>query len=195
MMKTNLRHLVLFFALSALSILNATGTATAQVGEQPRSELEKDIAFIRGLVADLRFIDLARKEVANLRKKHTGRVEFRRIVQLGIEVDLEGARRLPDRDERRRLYKRALDELDDFFERYAGEADAMHWARKTVVDACVGFGAFLTEELDSARDEAPEKVTGLEERASHVLRKGVAACKAFMKDLRKIGRQHASAAT
>jgi len=172
-MKTRLGVVVLVPALLAL--------ATAVTGQSPK--LARDVEFIKGLVTDLRFIDLAQFETARLRKAYTEGDEFKEIVQLGIWVNLEGAKRHPIRAERRGLYQQALEKLDTFLERYSGDAVAFD-ARQTLSDACIEFGHFLIEELEIAREETPDKIAGLEEQAGTVFRKGVGACQAVMTALK-----------
>ncbi|MHC4851405.1 MAG: hypothetical protein ACYTF5_05260 [Planctomycetota bacterium] len=177
-MKTRLGHVVFVPILLALA-----------AGASGQSEkLAKDVKFIRGLVTDLRFIELAQHETENLRKVYTEGDEFKQVVQLGIEVNLEGAKRHPVRTERRGLYQKALEQLDTFLERYSGDAVAFE-ARKTLADACIEFGYFLIEELEIAREETPDKVGGFEEQAGNVFRKGAQACQTVMTALQNQGKE------
>jgi len=151
-------------------------------------KLANDIKFIRGLVSDLRFIDLAQYEVAGLKKTYQDSGDFKLVSQLDIEVALQGAKRHPERKARRNLYKTALQQSSDFIERYATEDVAMD-ARTTLADACIEFGSFLNEELDIARDEAPDSVKELEEEAASVFQQGKNAAQACQNAFSEKGRR------
>jgi tetratricopeptide (TPR) repeat protein len=163
------------FATVALLLLSNLSAQSAK--------LEADVNFIRGLVKELRFIDLAQYEVEQLKKIHKDSSDFKLIAQLAIEVSLEGAKRDPDRVRRIVLYREAIDKSMEFIERYEGETVARD-AQVTLSDACIEFGFFLNEELEVAREEDPDRVAELEEKAAAVFRQGVAAsnkCEAAFK--------------
>ena len=110
------------FAALSCALLSAA-PATAQT-----TRLERDVEFVRKLAKDLRFIRLAQLEVKNLAQKHRQSERFKQVFQLGIEVSLIGARSHPDRDERRTLFKDALERSKEFI---AGAALPIHPARSS----------------------------------------------------------------
>src|SRR5690606_14945198 len=122
---------------------------------------------------------LAQAEVDRLQKDNKDAADFKRIVQLGIEISLIGARSRPDREERRTLFKDALDRSKDFIDRFSEEPVADQ-ARLTMVEACYEYGRFLIDEIEIARQEAPERVKELEEQAIQVYRDGIEACEKVM---------------
>ena len=135
--------------------------------------------FVRHLATKLRFIDLAQAEAEKLQKTHRDSDDFKAVSQLGIEISLIGARAHPDREQRRMLFKESLEKSTEFIERYSGEKVA-DTARVTMVQACVRYGEFLLEEIEVARDEAPDKVPELEEKAAEIFRRGVDECDKFL---------------
>jgi tetratricopeptide (TPR) repeat protein len=160
---------------SLLAIFAASSPAQA-------SKLDRDVAFTRKLATELRFIGLAREEVERLKATHRDSDEFKEVFELGIEISLIGARTHPNREEQRTLFKEALDESRKFIDRYADEPVADR-ARMTLIEACYEYGNFLTEEIELAREEAPDQVAQLEENAVQVFRDGVEACDRVMEKL------------
>ena len=144
--------------------------------------LAREVDFVRSLASDLGFIKLAQAEVARLQQSYRQSDDFKLVSQLGIEIALEGARKHRVRAEQRALFKDALDKSRAFIDRYDGEAVADQ-ARLTLVESCYEFGQFLLQEIDIAREEAPEKVKELEEGAAGVYRNGIAACREAKKRL------------
>ena len=156
--------------------------------EAQAAKLKSDIAFVRGLVKELRFIDYAQYEVAQLKRTYKDSADFKLIAQLVIEISLQGAKRHPDRDARRNLYKQALDQSMAFISRYDGEPVAAD-ARVTMAESCIEFGVFLNEELDIAREETPDKVEELEQEAAEVFRKGIEATNKSEKAFKSTNRE------
>jgi tetratricopeptide (TPR) repeat protein len=143
------------------------------------TKLSRDVAFVRKLATDLGFTALAKSEVERLQVTHKDSGDFKEIFQLGIEISLIGARSHPNREERRTLFKAALQESKEFIDRYAGEPVADR-ARRTMIEACYEYGAYLLDEIALARDEAPDQVAELEEQAGAVYQDGIDACDKVM---------------
>jgi len=143
------------------------------------SRVARDAAFVRKLATSLNFTSLAKSEVDRLQAVHKDSADFKEIFQLGIEISLIGARSHPNREERRTLFRDALQQSSEFIERYADEPVADR-ARRTMIEACYEYGAYLLDEISLARDEAPETVAELEEQASDVYKDGITACEKVM---------------
>lgn len=181
-----MKNIQLFTGLLAVS-LAATPILRAQ-----DQKLAREVEFVRSLATELRFISLATEQVESLQMTYKDSEDFKLVSQLGIEISLIGAQIHPNREERRRLFREALEQSKKFIERYAGEpvADA---ALLTMVRASYEYGAFLVEELELAREEAPDQIKGLEESAAQVYREGVDACDDAMEKLehdREAGSRH-----
>ncbi len=169
----------------AAAIAGALLTLTAPAGAQaskPDKKLERDISFVRKLATDLRFIGLAQQEVETLKASHRDSAEFKEVFQLGIEIALIGARSHPNREEQRTLFKEALDQSREFIDRYGNDPVADR-ARLTLIEACYEYGNFLTEEIEIARQESPDRVADLEEAAQKVFRDGIEASDTVMSKL------------
>src|SRR5690606_29576465 len=121
------------------TVLAAAGVALAAALPAQQASLQRDVEFVRKLATDLGFISLAQAEVDRLQKDNKDAADFKRIVQLGIEISLIGARSRPDREERRTLFKDALDRSKDFIDRFSEEPVADQ-ARLTMVEACYEYG-------------------------------------------------------
>jgi hypothetical protein len=143
------------------------------------TRVARDAAFVRKLATSLNFTSLAKSEVERLQAVHKDSADFKEIFQLGIEISLIGARSHPNREERRTLFKDALQQSSEFIERYSDEPVADR-ARRTMIEACYEYGAYLLDEISIARDEAPETVAELEEQASDVYKDGISACEKVM---------------
>ncbi|MCA8944517.1 MAG: hypothetical protein KDB80_18290 [Planctomycetes bacterium] len=161
-------------------VLLATAIAAVAPSATAQDHLARDVEFVRNLATKLRFIDLAQAEAEALQKSHRDSADFKLVAQLGIEISLIGARAHPDREQRRTLFKEALEKSAEFIDRYNGERVADD-ARVTMVQACVRYGEFLLEEIEVARDEDPDQVPELEEKAAEIFRRGVDECDTFMK--------------
>lgn len=162
----------LAFALSSLS--------PALFAQQQK--LDRELTFVRALAREMRFIDLAKEETDRLRGEFRAAGEQDRIAQLAIEVSYYGAKARSDRALQRSLFKEAIDKSKELVET-SGDADVQLQARGTLADASQEFGQFLIEELETAREEAPEKVKELEEEAATVFRIGIEACGKVMENL------------
>lgn len=171
-----------FRPLPTSSFLLAALLIPASAQAQAAQRLQDELDFVRSVATKLRFIHLAQEEVEALKKERTKSDEFKLISQLGIEISLIGAKVRPNREERRTLYKDAVDRSAEMIERYDGEPVALA-ARRTLVDACYEFGQFLIEELEIARAENPDKLPELEEEAAAIFRKGVEAAEKVMREL------------
>ncbi len=161
--------------LAAAAIALVASPTVAQ-----KSKLAKDVDFVRRLATKLRFIDLAQAEAATLQKNNKDKSDFKLVSQLDIEISLIGARAHPVREQRRTMFKEALDKSTEFIDRYSGEAVADD-ARVTMVQACVQYGEFMLEEIEVARDEAPDTVGELEQRAADIFERGIDECDKFIK--------------
>lgn len=158
------------FALSALSLFSLLPAAFAQ-----QKQVEREVAFVRALAKEMRFIELAREETDRLRSAHREAANQDRIAQLAIEVSYYGAKARSDRNLQRTLFKEAIDKSKELVES-TSDADVQFQARGTLADASQEFGQFLIEELDAARETAPELVKDLEEEAAAVFRAGIESC-------------------
>lgn len=171
-----MKSLDLMGGLLAVSLL-----PLASLCGQDRS-LAREVEFVRSLASQLRFISLAQSEVEALQIAHRDSDDFKLVSQLGIEISLIGAQTHPNRQERRNLFKDALDRSKEFIQRYEDEpvADA---ARLTMIRASYEFGVFLLEELELAREQAPDQIGQLENTAVQVYQEGVDACDEAMERL------------
>lgn len=146
------------------------------------SPLDREVEFVRKLATDLRFTSLAQQEVDRLQNEYRDSADFKQVFQLGIEISLIGARSHPNREERRTLFKDALERSKEFIDRYSNEPVADR-ARRTMLEACYEYGAYLLDEIDIARSEAPDQVKELEEQAASVYKDGITACEQVMDHL------------
>lgn len=161
------------FALACLSPI-----ASAQ------QSLQREIDFVRALAKEMRFIELARLETEELAKNNRGGAEQDKIAQLAVEIAYYGARSRSDRVQQRTLYKETVDKSKELIER-SSDAALQLQARSTLANASQDFGQFLVEELDIAREQAPDRVKGLEEEATSVFRTGIDACAKVMDSLKE----------
>lgn len=141
-----------------------------------QDKLERDLDFVRALAERMRFIELAKTEVERLATEHRGAGEQDRIAQLGVQISFYGAKSNGDRAVQRTLFSEALERSKELIERSSDEQVLLQ-ARKTLADASQEFGQFLIEELEVARENDPDAVKELEEKASEVFRAGIDACK------------------
>jgi tetratricopeptide (TPR) repeat protein len=149
------------------------------------AKLVQDMAFVRALARELRFVALAQSEADRLRAEYKDSDEATKsLAQLGIEVSLIGAKLHGDREQKRTLFKEGLERTAALVERYPNDPVALA-ARVTMADATIEFGRFLAEEIEIAREEDPDKVPPLEEEAQRVFRAGVDACEKAMAELEK----------
>ncbi len=145
------------------------------------SQLQRDVEFVRKLANELRFISLAQAEAEQLRTTYRDSSDFKQVLQLEIEISLAGARVLPP-EERRTMYQSALEKSQDLIGRYSDDPVA-NQARRTLVQAAYEYGQFLLDEIELARDEAPDKLPELLEAADGVFRAGIDACDSVMSGL------------
>ncbi len=148
-----------------------------------QDKLDREIRFVQALAKDMRFIELAKSEADRLATEFRGAGDQDRIAQLAVEVSYYGASARGDRNQRRTLYKEAIDKSKELVER-SSDAEVQLRARATLANASQEFGQFLVEDLELAREEAPERVKELEEEASLVFRAGIDACGKVMENLR-----------
>lgn len=163
---------VLVVALGSLS--------PALFAQQP---LDREIAFVRSLAKDMRFIELARIEAEELAKNNVSGGDQEKISQLAVEVAYYGARSRSDRTQQRTLFKETVAKSKELIETSTNPVVQLE-ARATLANASQDFGQFLVEELDIAREGAPEKVKELEEEATAVFRAGIDACSKVMESLK-----------
>ncbi|MBK8097812.1 MAG: hypothetical protein IPK26_11935 [Planctomycetes bacterium] len=163
---------LLFLTVSALSPLSFAQSAKA----------DREIAFVRGLAREFRFLSLAQAEIGRLEQAFKDGSTQDKIQQLGIEVSLMTAKLKSDRNEQRAAYKQALDKTKELLERSSDPA-VVGEARGTLADAVQEFGQFLNEELDEARNTAPERVKELEDEAAATFKSGAEACDKVMESL------------
>ena len=165
-----------------LSLLVAATTA-----QDPKArKLQRDADFLRKVAKDLGFISLAKDEVDRMKAEQKDSPDFKTVLQLDVEISLIGAKRHPDREERRTLYKQVLDQLDAFITKYKDDVVALN-AQLTMLDACYEYGRFLSDDIEVALAEAPDKVKKLEEDAANLFRRGVDACDGVMRQLKSAG--------
>lgn len=164
---------LLILALGSLSPL-----AFAQ-----QQKLDREIAFVRSLAREMRFIELAKEEADRLASEFRGAADQDKIAQLGVEVSYYGARSRSDRAQQRALFKEAIDKSKELVERSSDPAVQMG-ARGTLANASQEFGQFLIEELEIARETAPERVKELEDEAAEVFKVGIDACTKVMEILK-----------
>lgn len=165
--------------LAALATLLLLSPAlAAQTGR-----IQRDAEFLRGLAKDLGFVSLAQDEVERLKQTFKDSPDFKSLVELDLDVTLIGARRVPDREARRTLFKQVLERAQEVVQRYANDPVAER-ARGTLAEACYEYGRFLVEEIAIAEIENPDRIKTLEEEAANVFRTGVDVCDTAMKELR-----------
>ncbi len=167
------KSLVLAVALGALS-----PTLFAQ------QQLDREIAFVRALAKDMRFIELARLEAEELAKANSSGGDQEKIAQLAVEIAYYGARSRSDRAQQRTLFKETVQKSKELIETSQNPAVQLD-ARATLANASQDFGQFLVEELEIARESAPDKVKELEEEATLVFRAGIEACTKVMEALKE----------
>ncbi len=165
----------------AAALAIALGSLSPALSAQ-QQKLDREISFVRALAREMRFIELAKEEADKLSSEFRGAGEQDRIAQLAVEVAFYGAKARSDRALQRTLFKEALEKSKELIER-SSDADVQLQARATLADASQEFGQFLIEELEIAREEAPDKVKELEEEAANVFRAGIEACGKVMENL------------
>src|SRR5688572_26155855 len=153
-----------------------------------RQQLDRDIAFVRALAREMRFIELARLEVQRLAAEYRSGGDQDKIAQLAVEISYYGALSRSDRAQRRTLFKETIDRCNELIER-SSDAGVQLEARRTLANASHEFGQFLIEERDSAREQAPERTAELEAEATAVLRSGIDACEKVMAVLQRQRKQ------
>ncbi|MFY9344509.1 MAG: hypothetical protein WAT39_18595 [Planctomycetota bacterium] len=168
--------------LTRLGALAATAAALSPA-LFAQQQLDRDITFVRALAKEMRFIELARLEADDLAKNNRGAAEQDKIAQLAVEIAYYGARSRSDRAQQRALFKETVDKSKELIER-SSDATLQLEARATLANASQDFGQFLVEELEIAREQAPDRVKELEEEATGVFRAGIDACSKVMDALK-----------
>ena len=161
--------------------LAATSLSPALFAQQ--QQLDREISFVRALAKDMRFIELARIEAEELAKKNTAGGDQEKIAQLAVEIAYYGARSRSDRAQQRTLFKETVSKSKELIDASTNAAVQLE-ARATLANASQDFGQFLTEELEIAREQAPDKVKDLADEAAQVFRAGIEACGKVMDSLR-----------
>lgn len=164
---------LLVFALGSLA-----PTLVAQ--NQP---LDREIAFVRALAKDMRFIELARIEAEALAKNNVAGADQEKIAQLAIEIAYYGARSRSDRAQQRTLFKETVTKSKELIDA-SSNASVQQEARATLANASQDFGKFLVEELEIARQETPDKVKEIADEAAKVFTTGIEACGKVMDALK-----------
>lgn len=164
---------LLVFALGCLS-----STLWAQ-----NQKIDREIAFVRALATDLRFIELARIEAEGLAKNNVAGGDQEKIAQLAVEIAYYGARSRSDRAQQRTLFKETVAKSKELIETSSNVA-LQQKARATLANASQDFGQFLVEELEIAQQDNPDKVKELADEAKKVFSDGIDACGKVMEDLK-----------
>lgn len=151
--------------------LLAVGAASPALAQQ----LEREIAFVRALARDMRFIELARLEAERLAAEFRSGTDQDKIAQLAVEVAYYGANSRSDRAQRRTLFKETIEKCKQLIET-SSDPGVQIEARATLANASQEFGQFLIEELEIAREEAPDRAKELAAEATAVFRAGIEAC-------------------
>jgi hypothetical protein len=166
-----------------LAFVAAFGSMSPYLFAQ-QQPLDREIAFVRALAKDMRFIELARLEADELAKNNTSRGgDQEKIAQLSVEIAYYGARSRSDRVQQRTLFKETVSKSKELIESSTSDSVKQD-ARTTLANASQDFGQFLVEELDIARETAPESVKDLEAEAAEVFRAGIEACTKVMEVLK-----------
>ncbi len=165
----------------AAALVLALGSLSPTLFAQ-QQKLDREIVFVRALAREMRFIELAKEETDRLRGEFRGSGEQDRLAQLAVEISYYGAKAKSDRALQRTLFKEAIDKSKELIDS-SGDPEVQLQARATLADASQEFGQFLIEELEIAREEAPDKVKELEEEAATVFRAGIEACGKVMENL------------
>ena len=168
-------------------------TGITPILAQATTPLEREIEFVRKLAADLGFVSLAKSELAALQKEYRGNDEAKRVRQLSIDISLLGARADARPEERRRLFKEAVEASQEFIRHYADEPVADQ-ARRTLLEASFDYGQFLVDEIDLAAEDEPEKLAELRAAAAEVFQGGIEAATQVQTRLAPKRREDGSAA-
>ncbi|MBI5849517.1 MAG: hypothetical protein HZB39_00535 [Planctomycetes bacterium] len=168
-------------------------TGIVPLAAQQTSALDREVEFVRRLAADLGFIALANGQVDVMQKKYRDSDDFKRIQQLGIDISLLGARADPRPEERRRLFKEAVERSREFVDHYRDDPVADQ-ARRTLLEASFDYGRFLVDELEVEAVEHPEKLPDLRKTASEVFQGGIEAATQVMTRLEVKRREEGSPA-
>ena len=167
--------------VGAATLVLALGSLSPTLFAQ-QQKLDREIVFVRALAREMRFIELAKEEIERLRSEFRGSGEQDRIAQLAVEVSYYGAKARSDRSLQRTLFKEAIDKSKELIDG-SSDPEVQLQARATLADASQEFGQFLIEELEIAREEAPDKVKELEEEAASTFRAGIDSCGKVMEHL------------
>lgn len=161
-------------------------TLLAALGSAQESKARKQAEFLRKIARDLGFVSLAKDEVDRLKKESKESADTKSLLLLDIEITLIGAKRVVDREERRSLYKQVLDQVDEFTNKYKDDPEVLR-ARITLIEAAQEYGRFLSDAIEAALIEEPERAKTLETDAANLYRRGVDACDEVMKSLKASG--------
>ena len=167
------------FRQPSLLVVTAGLLSTSLFAQQ----LDREIAFVRSLAKDMRLIELARIEADILAKNNVSGGDTEKVAQLAVEIAYYGARSRSDRVQQRTLFKDAVQKSKELIEASTNDQVKLE-ARATLANASQDFGQFLTEELDIAREQTPDKVKEIEEEAAQVFRAGIEACGKVMEVLK-----------
>jgi hypothetical protein len=161
-----------------LAVALALAGSTLRAQSDPT--LDREIAFIRSLARDLRFINLAQEESDRLLRERKNPSEAKKVAQLGIEISLFGAKALNNREQQRTFFKEALDRSKTLAEQ-GGEGSLD--AAAVLADAAYEYGRFLVEDIEMARVQEPDKVKALEDEAAAIFQLGRDTCDRVINEL------------
>ena len=168
-------------------------TGLVPLAAQSAASLDREIEFVRKLASDLGFVSLAKTQIETLQKQFRGADEAKKVRQLGIDISLLGARADSRPEERRRLFKDAVDASREFVQTY-GDDPVADQARRTLLEASFDYGRFLVDELEVSAEAAPEKIKELRANALDVFQGGIDAADQVMKRLESKRHEEGSAA-
>ncbi|HEB53672.1 MAG TPA: hypothetical protein ENI87_10510 [bacterium] len=155
------------------ALLLAIGSSSSALLAQ--DQLAREVSFVRALAKEMRFIELAKLEAERLATEYRGAGDQDRIAQLSVEVSYYGARARSDRNQQRTLFKETVEKSQELIDR-STDPEVKTQAMATLANASQDFAQFLIEELEIARNEAPERVKEIQEEVIAVLKAGKEAC-------------------
>ncbi len=144
-------------------------SATAQESDQPKSIIQDDLEFARGL-ARFRYFDLADEFVAEIKKGRLTDEEEITLQLTNAQILKWAAEYSTSRKERREFYKQAIERFKDYTQYNTDHAEY----NKTRIDLAVVLqnqGRFLGEGMELTKD--PEIKQALKEEASSAYRESV----------------------
>jgi len=160
---------------AATSVWLAVAASCLSPRVYAQQSLEREVQFVRAMVMEMHFLGLARGEVTRLQRTFRNASDQERLAHLDLQVRLAGNRLQRDRVLQRATYEFVIGKCREAL-RQSRDEQVLREARATLAGASQEFGQFLIEELEIARDEAPERVRKLEDEAEQVFAIGIEAC-------------------